>query len=94
MMCNRFFVNFQLIENNVLAFLSGYLFLSLLLYDRCSGDFKPLLILESAVIPYSGLHTLLNFLFSRFDFLLFPFSFNIDLCGPTLLGFLVGNRMT
>ena len=62
MMDNHFFVNFQLIGNNVLVFLSGYLFLSLFLYNRCLGDFKPLLILGSVVIPYSGLHALLNFL--------------------------------
>ena len=94
MMRNRFFVNFQFIGNNVLAFLSGCFFLSLLLYIRYLGDLKPLLILGSAVIPYSGLHTLLNFLFPRRDFLLLPFFFDIDLCGPALLGFSIGCRTT
>ena len=95
MMCNRFFVIFQLIiGSNVLVFLSGYLFLSSLLYNRCLGDFKPLLILGSVVIPYSGLHTLLHFLFSWCDFFVLPFFFNIDLCGPILLGFLVGRKTT
>ena len=94
MLCDRFLVNFQLIWNNVLVFLSEYLFLSLLLYNRCLGDFKPLLILGSVVIPHSGLHTFLNFLFPRRDFLLLPFNFNIDLCGPTLLGFSVSHRTT
>ena len=84
MMCNCFFVIFQpTIGIDVLA----YLFLSLLLYNRCCGDFKPLLLLWSADIPYSGLFTLLNFLFPRRDFLWLPFFFNIELCGPTLLGF-------
>ena len=85
MMCNCFFMIFQLIiGSNILVFLSGYLFLSLLLYNRCLGDFKPLLLLESAVILHSGLHTLMNFLFPRRDFLLLPFVFDIDLCGPTV----------
>ena len=94
MMRNCFFVNFQLIGDNVLVFLSGYLFMSSFLYNRCFGDFKSLLILGSKVIPYSGLHTLLNFLFSRRDFLLLPFFFDIDLCGPILLGFSGGCRTT
>ena len=35
-----FFVNFQHIGNNVLVFLCGYIFLSLLLYNRYLDDFK------------------------------------------------------
>ena len=93
-MRDRFFVKFQLIGNNVLLFLSEYLFLSLLVYNRCLGNFKPLLIFGSAVIPYSDLPTLLNFLFPRRDFLSLPFFFDINLFGPTLLGFLVGRRTT
>ena len=92
MICNRFFVNFQFVGNNVLLFLCGYLFLSSLLYNRCLDAFKLLLILRSIVVPSIGLHILLNFLFSWCDFLLLPFFFNINLCGPTLLGFLVGRR--
>ena len=94
MMRNRFFVNFQLIGNNVIVFLCGYLFLSSFLYNRCLDDFKPLLTLRSAFVPYVGLHRLLNFLFSWCDFLFLPFFFDINLCGPTLLGFLVVHRMT
>ena len=45
--------------------------------------YKSLLLLQFAVIPYSGLLTLLNFR----DCLWLPFFFDIDLCGPTLLGF-------
>ena len=94
MMCDCFFVIFKpTIGIYVLVFLGGYLFLSLLLYNRCRGGFKPLLLLESVIIPYSGLLTLLNFLFPRRDFLLLPFFFDTNLCGPTLLGFLVGCRM-
>ena len=80
--------------SNTLNILCGYLFLSLFLYNRCLDDFKPLLILQSAVVSYVGLHTLLNFLFSWCDFLLLPFSFNINVCGPTLLCFSVGRRTT
>ena len=95
MMCNYFFVIFQpTIGIDVLVFLSQYLFLSLLLYSRCCGNFKPLLLLGSANTSYSGLLTLLNFLFSRRDFLRLLFFFNINLCGPTLLGFSVGRRTT
>ena len=94
MMHDRFFVNFPLIGNNVLVFLSGYFFQSSFLYNRCLSDFKPLLILGSVVIPYSGLHTLLNLLIFRRDFLLLPFFFNTDLCGPILLSFLVGRKTT
>ena len=94
-MFDCFFVIFQqTIGMDILVPMSGYLFLPLLLYSRCLGDFKPLLLLGSVVILYSGLHTLLNFLFSRRDFLLLPFFFNINLCGPTLLGFFVGRRTT
>ena len=95
MKCDRFFVIFQpTLGMDVLVFMSEYLFLSLLLYNRCHGDIKSLLLLESTVIPYNCLLTLLNFLFPRRDFLWFPFFFDIDLCGPTLLGFLVGCRTT
>ena len=87
MMHNRFFVNFQLIGKNVLVFLCGYLFLSLILYNRCRDDFKPMLILQSTFVPCVGLHTLLNFLFSQCDFLVLSFFFNIDWCGSTLLSF-------
>ena len=79
---------------DVLVFLSEYLFLSLLLYNKCCGDFKPFLLLGFAWTPFSGLLTLLNFLFPRHNFLLLSFFFDIDLCGLTLLGFLVGRRMT
>ena len=93
MMCNPFFVIFQpTVGMDVLAFLRGYLFLSLLLYNRCCGDFKPLLLLGSTGIPRIGLHSLLNFLFPKRDFLFLSFFSNIDLCGPTLLDFLVGRR--
>ena len=95
MMCNRFIMIFQLIiGSNVLVFLSGYLFLPSRLYNRCLGDFKPWSLLGSAVIPYSGLHTLLHFLFPRRDFLLMPFFFDINLCRPTLLDFPIGRRTT
>ena len=94
MMRDCFFVNFQHIGNNVLVLPCGYIFLSLLLHNRCLDDFKPMLILWFAVVPYVGLHTLLNFLFSWCDFLFLLFFFNIDLCGPTRLGFLVGRRTT
>ena len=88
MMCNLLFMIFQpTIGMGVLVFMSGYLSLSLLLYNRCRVVFKPLLLLGSAVIPYSGLLTLLNFLFPRCDFLLLPFFFDINLYGPTFLGF-------
>ena len=94
-MCNRLFLIFQpTIGIGVVVFLSGHLFLSLILYNRCRGDFKPLLLLGSANTPYSGLFTLLNFLFPRCDFLWLPFFFDIDLCGPTLPGLLVGCRTT
>ena len=86
-MGNCFFSNFQLVGNNVQVFLCGYLFLSLLSYNQCLHDFKLLLTLQSVVVPYVVLHTLLNFLFSWCNFLVLPFFFNIDLCGPTLLGF-------
>ena len=72
---------------DVLVSMSGYLFLSWLLYNRCRVDFKPLLLLGSADIPYSGLLKLLNFLFPRRDFLWLPFFFDINLCAPTLLVF-------
>ena len=89
-MGDYFCVIFQpTIGMNVLVFRSGYLLWSLLLYNRCRGGFKSLLPLESAVVSYSGLLVLLNFLFPRRGFLLLPFFFNINLCGPTLLGFLV-----
>ena len=91
---NCFFLNFQLIGNNVQVFLCGCLFLSLLLYNRCLVDFKLLSTLRFTVVQYVGLHTLLNFFFSWCDFLLLPFFFNINLCGSTLLGFLVGHRTT
>ena len=94
MMRYRFFVNFQLIGNKVQAFVCGHLFLSSLLYNRCLDDFKLLLTLWSAFVPYVGLHTLLNFLFSWCDFHCLSFFFNINLCGPTLLGFSVGRRTT
>ena len=95
MMCNRFIVIFQpTIGMDVLVFLSRYLFLSFLLYNRCRGDSKPLLLLGSVGIPYSGLLTLLIFLFPRRDFRLLPFFFDINLCGPTLLSCLVGCRTT
>ena len=93
-MRNRFFVNFQIIGNNVLVFLCGYVFLSLLLYTRCLNEFTILLTLWSTVVSYVGLRTLLNFLFSWCDFHCLSFLFNIDLRGPTLLGFSVGRRTT
>ena len=93
MMCNCFFVIFQpTIGMGVLVFMSRYLSLSLLLYSRYFIGFKPLSLLGSAVIPNSGLDTLLKFLFSRCDFLLLPFFFDINLCWSTLLSFLVGRR--
>ena len=74
MMCNCFFMIFQpTIGIDVLVFMSEYLFLSLLLHNRCRGGFKPLLLFESAVVPYGGLLILLIFLFPRRDFLLLPF---------------------
>ena len=94
MMRNCFFVNFQLVGNNVQVFVCEYLSLSSLLYNRCLGDFKLLLTLWSAFVRYVGLHTFLNFLFFWCDFLLLPFFFNIDLFAPTLLGFFVGRRTT
>ena len=88
MMCNYFFLIFQpTIGIDVLVFLSGYLFLSLPIYNRCRGDFKLLLLLGSAGIPYSGLLTLLNLLFPRHDFFLLPFFFDIDLFESTFIGF-------
>ena len=94
-MCDWFFVIFQqTIGMDVLVSMRGYLFWSSLLYNRYRGGFKPLLLLWTADIPYSGLITLLNLLFSRCDFLLFLLFFGIDLCGPTLLGFLVGRVTT
>ena len=42
MMYDRFFVNFQHIGINVLVFLCGYVFLSLILHNRCLDDFKPI----------------------------------------------------
>ena len=72
MMCGRFFVIFQqTVGTDVLVSINGNLFLSLLLYNRCRGRFKPLLLLWPADIPHSGLITLLNILFYRRDFLLF-----------------------
>ena len=59
-------------------------------YNRCCDGLILLLLLGSVDTPYSGLLTLMNFLFSRHDFFLFLFFFGIYLCGPTLLGFLVG----
>ena len=93
-MRNCFLVNFQIIGNNVLVFLCGYLFLSSLLYTRCLNDFSIYWTLWFAIVPYFDLHTLLNFLFSYCDFHCLSFFFNIDLCGPTLLGFSVGRRTT
>ena len=91
MMCDHFFVIFQqTIGMDVLVSMSRSLFLFLLLYNRCRDGFKPLLLLWSADIQYSGLITLLNFLFSMRDSLLFLLFFSINLYGPTLLGFLVG----
>ena len=90
-MCHCFFVIFQqTFRIAVLVSMRGYSFLYLLLYNRCCGGFKPLLLLWSTYITYSGFLVLLNFLFSRHDFLLFLLFFGIDLCGPTLLDFLVG----
>ena len=95
MMCDVFFVIYQeIIGIDVLVSMGRYLYLSLLLYKRYRGDFKPLLLLGSIDIPYSGLLILLNFLFSRRDFLLFLFFFGINLRGPTLLGFVVGGVTT
>ena len=95
MMCDSFFLIFQPnIGIDVLVFLSEYSFLSLLLYNRCCGDFKPFLLLGFSCTPYSGLLKLLTFLFPRRDFLLLSFFFNINLDGPTLLGFLDGCRTT
>ena len=80
MMCDCFLVIFQpTIGMDVLVFMSGYLFLSLLLHNRCRGGFKPLLLFCSTVIPYSGLLTLLNFLIFTPDILLLSF-FSILIC--------------
>ena len=90
-MCDCFFVIFkQTIRMDVLISMSEYLLLSSLLYNRCCCGFKPLLLMCFVDIPYSGLLTLLNFLFSRRHFLLFLFFFGINMYGPTLLCFLVG----
>ena len=91
---NHFFVNFQIIGNNILVFLYGYVFLSSLLYIRYLNDFTILLTLQSTVVPYVGLHTLLNFLFFLCDLILLSFSFNVNLCGPTILGSSIGCRTT
>ena len=95
MMCDCFFVIFQqTIGMDVLVSMSGYLFLSSLLYNRCCCGFKSLLLLGSTDISYSGSLILLNFLFCRHDFFLLTFFFDIDLCRPTLLIFVVGYRIT
>ena len=95
MTCDRFFVRFQAtIGIDVPVSMSEYFFLSSFLYNRrCCGTL-PSLLLKSIDTPYNGFLTLLDFLFSRRDFFLFPFFFGIDLCGPTLLGFSVGRRTT
>ena len=95
MMCDWFFVIFQpTIGIDVLVFLSGYSFLSLLLYNICRCDFKPLLLLGFACTSYSGLLTLLNFLFPRRDFLLLSFFLWYWFVWAYTPWFLVGCRIT
>ena len=80
MIYDCFFVIFQpTIGIDVLVFLSGCLLLSLLLYNRCRGDFKQFLLLRFPCTLHSGLLILLNFLFPRRDFSCCQFSL-ISIC--------------
>ena len=80
MMCDQFFVSFQsTIGISVPVSMSGQFFLSLFVYNRRRYGTLSSSLLESIDTPYSGLLTLLHFLFSRRDFFLFLF-FLVSIC--------------